>query len=137
MQFVRTHLVRHFVLAFWVFPEVAWAGDVEYAPPERVSVLPVFLVPQGTVPPKRQEAQLLMRHVEWAQQSYKAMLGERDTFQIAKKAPDVVLLKHRLEYYRSLPKGQPACDHVTSSPSCSPITASIGFAVLGYSAASS
>ena len=57
--------------------------------PQRVSVLPVFFVARGEVPPRTAQIDMLMKHLKLAQQRYKEMLKRRDTFVIAEKGPQV------------------------------------------------
>ena len=60
------------------------------APGERVRVKAVVFVPKGLASPTADQLSLLWRHVTWAQQNYKRMLGGRDTFTLAGTAPEVV-----------------------------------------------
>ena len=88
-------------------PTVNFAAAGEFSLPERVAVLPLFLVPRGTRQPTRDEAVVLMRHLEWTQKRYKELLGGV-TFEIAKSQPDIVAAKFPLAHYRQLKKGEPA-----------------------------
>ncbi len=60
----------------------AWALEEDDFP-VRVSVLPVFIVPNGEAEPTEQQKDRLVKHLKLAQQEYKAMLKGRDTFEIA------------------------------------------------------
>ena len=75
-----------------------------YLPPERVRVLPVFLVPRGEQPPNMRQMVRLMQHVRWAQKRFGEMLGGRDTFEIADTQPHVYRGGHSLAYYRKKPQ---------------------------------
>lgn len=59
MSIQSTILRAVFLLAVCLAPECHAAG--EGLPPERVKVLPVFLVPQGERPPGQARRDLLMR----------------------------------------------------------------------------
>lgn len=82
------------------------AAEIGCHPPERVSVLPVFLVPRGARTPTEAEGKLLMRHLELARRRYRQLLDV--TFPLAKETPDVVRARLPLEEYRRLPKAEPA-----------------------------
>jgi hypothetical protein len=75
--------------------------------PERISVLPVFIVPQGEAVPTRVQKVKLLRHLKWAQQWYQDHLPGEVTFRLEEE-----ILTHRsprpLAYYRGLPKSEPA-----------------------------
>jgi hypothetical protein len=75
--------------------------------PERVSVLPVALVPQGERPPTPQQMQTLRRHLKLAQQEFRKQLAGRATFVLEDKHV-VYRAKRPLRFYRDLPKGEPA-----------------------------
>ncbi len=79
-----------------------------YLPPERVEVLPLFIVPKGAPSPTRAQQNKLVRHLEWSQRRYREMLGDRDTFSIAREKPHVLRSEHPLEFYRRQPKGRSA-----------------------------
>jgi len=53
--------------------------------PEKVAVLPVFVVPKGQRAPEKQDSQLFARHLLWTQTRYREMLGNKSTFRIQKK----------------------------------------------------
>ena len=101
-------LVRFLLFAFFIaatishfaFPEVA----VAQFPPDKVSVLPVFVVPKGQQKPSKSEKVLLMKHVQWAQKRYREMLGNRSTFDFKIK-PKVFESKRTLKQFE---KGKPA-----------------------------
>jgi hypothetical protein len=57
-------------------------------PPGRIRVRPVFLVPTDAPMPARATADLLMRHLKWAQDRYRELLFGRDTFEIACSQPE-------------------------------------------------
>src|SRR5687767_7640137 len=54
----------------------------------RVRVKPVVFVPKDLAPPNAEELNRLWRHVTWAQQNYRQMLGGRDTFALAGAVPE-------------------------------------------------
>lgn len=76
--------------------------------PDKVSVLPVFVIPKGERPPTNVDKLLLMKHLKWSQQRYREMLGNRDTFQFEPK-PDVFRSKFSIDQFK---KGN-AADLVT------------------------
>jgi hypothetical protein len=80
----------------------------QFVPPDRIRVLPVFLVPRGQRPPTPDHSARFMRHVKWAQTWFRNGLSGRDSFELAKDVPDVVRLKKPIEFYKQLPKGQSA-----------------------------
>ncbi|MEL7499649.1 MAG: hypothetical protein AAFN77_18745 [Planctomycetota bacterium] len=53
--------------------------------PENISVLPVFVVPDGQKGPSNSEQRLLMRHLQWTQERYQEMLDGQSTFDIEDK----------------------------------------------------
>ena len=55
------------------------------APPENISVLPVFVVPGGQRGPSNSEKRLLMKHLQWTQERYREMLGGQSSFDIEDK----------------------------------------------------
>lgn len=84
------------------------AGVEEYEPPERIRLLPVFLVATDQKPPTRDQKSNWMRHLKWAQSFFKERLTPGVTFALAKNASEVVRLKRPLSFYKSLPKGESA-----------------------------
>jgi hypothetical protein len=58
-------------------------------PPQEIEVLPVFVVPRGETPPTPDQTRRLVEHVKLCQRRYDAMLGKRDTFQLAEGPPRV------------------------------------------------
>lgn len=110
-QCVAIKIAVLLVIAAGIRP--AFAAEPDYALPEKVTVMPVFLLPPGISRPIRQESSLVMRQLTWAQESYRKFLGGRDTFSISKKAPDVIRLPKGVDYYKSLPKGDAACEVVS------------------------
>jgi hypothetical protein len=76
-----------------------------FKPPERVSVLPIFFVPPDQQPPTKEDALMLMRHLEWAQRWYLEALDGRDTFEIALDHPYIYRAKRPLQHYVGQPKG--------------------------------
>jgi hypothetical protein len=85
------------------------AGDgEEFLPPDRIRMLPVFLVPSDGAAPTRTQQRVWMRHLQLAQDFFKDRLSDRDTFELAKDSPDTVRLKRPLSFYKSLPKGESA-----------------------------
>ena len=72
--------------------------------PERVSVWPVFFVPQGETEPTAAQISRLEKHLGWAQRRFRAMLAGRDSFTIADRPALVFPGRHDLATYRSAPK---------------------------------
>ncbi len=85
----------------------------KFIPPDRITLLPVFLVPLDKKPPTRDQTLRLMRHVKWAQTWFRDGLSGRDTFELAKDVPDVVRLKKPIDFYKQLAKGQSACHFIS------------------------
>jgi hypothetical protein len=75
-----------------------------YAAPDRVSVLPVFLVPTGEPRPTPAQTAKLMAHMNWSQRRFAQLLNERDTFEFAEAKPHVYIAGHPLAFYRPLPE---------------------------------
>lgn len=80
----------------------------EFLPPDRIRMLPVFLVPSDGTVPTRSQQRVWMRHLQLAQEFFKDRLSQRDTFELVKDSPNVVRLKRPLSFYKSLAKGEPA-----------------------------
>jgi len=102
-------VISHFLLfllfiattaCHFAVPEVAAAQF----PPEKVRVLPVFVVPKEQQKPSKAEKVLLMKHLQWAQKRYREMLGNRSTFDFVIK-PKVFESKRTLKQFE---KGKPA-----------------------------
>ena len=74
-----------------------------YQLPNSVSVLPVFFVAQGEVPPSPEQADRLMQHLYWTQRSYTGWL-DGTTFRIASEQPEVFEAPHPLQHYRDSPE---------------------------------
>lgn len=89
-------------------PGVVFAGVEEFVPPERIRLMPVFLVASDQRPPTRDQKSNWMRHLKWSQAFFKAKLLQGDTFGLAKSTPDVIRLKRPLSFYKSLPKAEAA-----------------------------
>jgi len=66
-----------------------------YQLPNSVSVLPVFFVAQGEVPPSPEQADRLMQHLYWTQRSNTGWL-DGTTFRIASEQPEVFEAPHPL-----------------------------------------
>lgn len=79
----------------------AW-GLEEDAIPQHLSVLPVFFVPQGQAEPTPQHMDMVVRHLEIAQDCYKTMLKERDAFSIADLEPQIVHDRFSLSQLKKL-----------------------------------
>ena len=95
----------HWTLLLMAAPIAAQNAPIDCVPPDRVSVLPVLLVPDGEPGPTPAQTDTLLRHLQWTQQRYREMLHGRDTFEIADREPLVLEGKHTLEHYRTLPQG--------------------------------
>lgn len=78
-------------------------AGAEYSLPERVRVLPVAFVPTDEKPPTDDETKLFSRHVQWAQQRFREMLGG-DTFELAEARVQVVKGQKPLDFYRQSPE---------------------------------
>jgi hypothetical protein len=100
---IRPSGITIFIAAFALLPLRAAADD--YRPPARVAVQPVFFVPKGEKPPSDQQSQNLLRHLRWAQSRYTELLGDRDTFTLARGRPQVYQAQHDFHFYRELPEG--------------------------------
>ncbi|QEL15589.1 hypothetical protein [Limnoglobus roseus] len=72
------------------------------APPKAVTVLPVFYVPKGQDEPTDAQAELLVKHVEWARGRYKELL-HGETFGVAAGKPRVYQSPRDLDFLRKLP----------------------------------
>lgn len=72
--------------------------------PERVAVVPVFLVPVDAQLPSDDYKQLFLRHIKWTQTRYRELLFGRDTFTLADRDLPLVLHgKHSIDYYKKSP----------------------------------
>ncbi len=58
---------------------------VAQEPPQKVTVLPIFVVPKGQKAPKKKDIELLERHLRWAQSRYREMLSNQSTFKMEDK----------------------------------------------------
>ena len=74
-------------------------GIDRFVLPERIRVLPLFLVHKNQPVPNLSQKHRLMRHLKWCQTRYRELLSGRDTFEIAKDTPDVVHLERPLGFY--------------------------------------
>lgn len=83
-------------------------GVEEFLPPDRVRMLPIFLIAAGENVPTRTQQRVWMRHLQLAQTFFKNGLSQRDSFELAKDSPDIVRLKRPLSFYKSLAKGESA-----------------------------
>lgn len=70
--------------------------------PQRVSVMPVFFVPDDQAPPTQKQMDMVTEHLAVAQQCYKTMLKGRDTFQIADPAGRILRDSFTLERMQKL-----------------------------------
>ena len=89
-------------------PSGGLSGADEFVLPDRVRVLPVFLIHTGQPSPTVSQRNRLMRHLKWCQTRFREMLSGRCTFGIAKKTPDLVRLRRPLDYYRKIKDGERA-----------------------------
>jgi len=80
-------------------------GIDRFVLPERIRVLPLFLVHKNQPVPNLSQKHRLMRHLKWCQTRYRELLSGRDTFEIAKDTPDVVHLERPLGFYREIKDG--------------------------------
>ena len=83
----RHHGVRLLVSLLTVLLLSNWTSRVANAQPlpPTISVQPVFVVPRGQRRPKNSDQRLLMKHLQWTQQRYREMLGNRSTFELEDK----------------------------------------------------
>lgn len=79
--------------------------EAEVLPPGTVKVLPIFFVPKDFAEPTADQAQRLMRHVEWTRKRYAELLPGSVTFGVAGKVPMVFLASESLAFYREQPQG--------------------------------
>ena len=93
------------VLAIVLLPLGDLAGADEFALPDRVRVLPLFLVHTDQPAPTVLQKNRLMRHLKWSQTRFLEMLSGRSTFEIAKNTPDIVRIERPLSYCRKMKDG--------------------------------
>jgi hypothetical protein len=72
--------------------------------PERVSVLPLFLVPAGEPAPTDAQKRALEKHLEVCRRRYAEMLGNRDGFRVAPGGPKVVRARKTVAALHALPE---------------------------------
>ena len=93
----------------WFFCSLILASPSSFASesalPQKVQVLPVFLVPTDQQGPSATQTKNYLRHILWAQQRYTEMLNSRDTFSLATNQPLVVNGKMTLAQYRLQAEG--------------------------------
>lgn len=77
----------------------------DFALPEKIKVLPVFLRPTDQPEPAEALYGKFTAHLLWAQQRYLEMLDNRDTFLIATNKPTLVTGKKTLAEYKVAPEG--------------------------------
>ena len=83
----------------------ARAPELQVLPPRSVKVLPVFYVPKGEAEPTVDQADRLMRHVDWARRRYAELLPGHATFEVQGRRPFVYRGKEDLAGCRALPEG--------------------------------
>ena len=76
----------------------------EAVPPREVQVLPVFFVPKGEPTPTDEQADRLIRHLEWARTRYRELLRNEATFGVAEETPRVDRSERELAFYRTQPE---------------------------------
>ncbi|MCA9085364.1 MAG: hypothetical protein KDA81_14980, partial [Planctomycetaceae bacterium] len=86
--------------------------EFEFLPPTSVSIFPVFFVSSDQPNPPRQEAELLMRHLQWAQRWFLEQLKGGGTFEIFGSQPYLLRGRHPLAHYVALPAGERAPVHL-------------------------
>ena len=84
----------------------------EFLPPKTVSVFPVFFVASDQKDPSLQQADLLIRHLKWAQKWFRDQLKGGGTFQLFSDQPYLFRGRYPLAHYVGLPAGQRAPAHV-------------------------
>jgi hypothetical protein len=72
--------------------------------PERISVLPIFLVPADESAPTESQNRALEKHLEICRERYAAMLGNGDGFLVAHGDPKVVPSRKTLRELHALPE---------------------------------
>jgi hypothetical protein len=78
------------------------AAAQTYQPPDRIEVLPVFVVPQGEPEPTATQIDTLMAHVNWSRERFHEMLDCRVTFAVHEDAPQIHAADHAIEHYQQL-----------------------------------
>lgn len=78
-------------------------GGQEAIPPREVKVLPVFFVPKGESTPTDDQTHRLMKHLDWARDRYRELLGGQITFTIAESQPRIYMAEQALAFYRAQP----------------------------------
>ena len=86
--------------------------EFEFLPPKTVSVFPVFFVASDQKDPSLQQADLLIRHLQWARKWYLDQLKDGGTFELFSDQPYLFRGRHPLAHYVGLPKGERAPAHV-------------------------
>ncbi len=96
------------VLGLSFFASTLSAQNEAFVTPEKVSVMPVFLLPRGTGTPTARGGELVMRHLKWSQDHYEQILDNRGTFEIARDKPEIVRLQQTVQQYKAMGSGQAA-----------------------------
>ena len=91
----QTLLLTSFAVLLAIFSPAGFAQE----PPEKVIVLPMFVVAAGQKQPSSDEKRLLMKHLRWSQKRYREMLGNRSTFEFETK-PKIFKSKRTLKQYQ-------------------------------------
>jgi len=76
----------------------------EAVPPRRVEVLPVFFIPKGEPAPTKDQAEQLVRHLDWTRTRYRELLPKRTTFKVAGRGVREYRAEQGLEFYRAQPE---------------------------------
>src|ERR1017187_10089885 len=88
-----------------VFPMANLGMAFDYSLPQRVQVMPIFLVPSDQADPTADQTNRFMQHILWAQARYLEMLSNRTTFTLATNVPVVVKGQMTLAQYQQQPEG--------------------------------
>lgn len=103
MKTISALLFYSMLLSMFI-PTAQSAATEQYTIPDKVKVKPVIFVPEDQPLPTKAQQQELIRHLRWAQKTFKYLLRNRDTFTINKTMPLVYKSTHNLNYYRNLPE---------------------------------
>jgi hypothetical protein len=84
--------------------------DQKYFDANQIVVKGVFFVPWNGTNPTMEDIKNLNRHIRWSRERYRAMLNERDTFEISLGTTEIYHSGNPLDYYRNKPEsGVPWC----------------------------
>jgi hypothetical protein len=78
--------------------------DQKYFDANQIVVKEVFFVPANGTNPTMKDIKNLNRHIRWASERYRAMLKDRDTFEISPGIAKMYYSRNPLDYYRGKPE---------------------------------